>query len=67
MAVTFENIGICKTIIAITEAREFISNNLVSKDGEMTTFLEPLDKLDYAILEQIRLLAYENGLTIEEL
>lgn len=67
MAVAFENIGICNTIIALTEARDSMQDNLVSKDGEITTFLEPLDKIECAINELIKLLAYENGLTIEEL
>lgn len=67
MAVAFENVGICNTIIALTEARDSIRDNLVSKDGKIATFLEPLDKIECVINEQIKLLAYENGLTIEEL
>lgn len=63
---TYENVKICETIISLSEAREFMSENFVSKDDKITTYLEPYDKINLAIRKQILLLAYENGLILEE-
>ena len=63
----YENVAICKTIILLTEARELMLNNLAPKDDIYTTEHDPCVAIDLAIRKQIALLAYENGLILEEL
>jgi hypothetical protein len=62
----YSTIQICKTIIALNEACELMSDNLTSKDDRVVTFMEPYKKIELAIQEQIKLLAYKHGLSIEE-
>jgi hypothetical protein len=62
----YRNVSICKTIITLAEACESMSRNLTSKDDKVTTYLETYDMIGIAIKEQIKLLAYENGLRTEE-
>lgn len=61
-----ESIMICKTIISLLEAQQLISDNLTAKNDKIETLLEPYLKITDAIKEQIKILAWEYEVKIEE-
>lgn len=60
-----ETIAICKTIMFLEEALEDM-NDLTSKDDSVETYLKPYKKIQSAIAELVKLMAYENGLIVKE-